>query len=645
MSKSSKQPEYVTMTATPTIEAAGDSEELPRFSMVAYSGGLMRIAGFPHPVVVDLAGLDVPSQNLPIRLDHERRQGVGHTQRVAVEDGKLVAEGLVSRDTSWARDVARSGPRGFPWKASIGAAVVEAEFVPEGATVEVNDQTFTGPAHVVRRATLKEISFVDSAADTGASANVAAQDTGDTPMDDKDTQTAETTQDQDTEIQASDTTTDTPSPVADMRAQAAAESKRISAIRTLCAGDHADIEAKAIEEGWNETRCELEVLRASRPTAPAIHDGGSAAGPKVLEAAALMSGGIVGDDLLTSHGEKAVQAADKRFGTGLGLHQLLLEAAWSNGYIGRHFRDDPRGVLEAAFSTFSLPGILSNVANKFLLAGFESVEQSWQRIAATRSVKDFKQVTSYRLTGGFEYEEVGSDGELKHAEVGEESFTNQAKTYGRIFSLTRTDLINDDMGALTAVPRRIGRGGALKFNKVFWTAFMDNATFFTTARKNYADGADTALSIDALTAAELLFLNQTDPDGNPLALTPQTLLVPPALKVQAELLMSSLKVNETTTANKPKPTDNPHAGSFSVAVSTYLSNSALTGNSAKAWHLLANPADAPVIEVAFLNGKQQPTVERADADFNTLGIQFRGYFDYGVSKQDWRGGVKSKGEA
>ena len=239
----------------------------------------------------------------------------------------------------------------------------------------------------------------------------------------------------------------------------------------------------------------------------------------------------------------------------------------------RHFRDDPRAVLEAAFSTFSLPGILSNVANKFLLAGFESVEQAWRRIAATRSVKDFKQVTSYRLTGGFEYEEVGPDGELKHAEVGEESFTNQARTYGRMFSLTRESLINDDMDALTAVPRRIGRGGALKLNKVFWTAFLDNASFFTAARKNYADGAETALSIDALTAAELLFLEQTDPDGNPLALMPKVLLVPPALNVTASQLMSSLKLTEGGGSSKSKvPTDNPHAGKFSVVMSTYLSN-------------------------------------------------------------------------
>jgi len=655
MSKTNdKQPDFVTMRGPLTVEAAGDEKNLPRFRMVAYTGGLMRIAGFPHPVVVDLAGLEIPSQNLPIRLDHERRQGVGHTQRVLVEDGKLVAEGLISRDTSWARDVAKSGVNGFPWQASIGAAVVEAEIVPDGRKVEVNGQMFAGPVHVVRRAILKEISFVDSGADTDTSARIAAQDKEQEAMTDKKVTNVETTKNEkthaDKEVQAAAAegtdATVVAGPVADMRAQATTESRRIAAIRNICDGKYAEIEAKAIEDGWDETRTELEVLRASRPKAPAIHDGGNTApGAKVLEAAALMTGGIAGNDLLATHGEQTVETADRRFRHGIGLQQLLLEAAWANGCDVRFFRDDPEGVLRAAFSTFSLPGILSNVANKFLLAGFESVEQAWQRIAATRSVKDFKTVTSYRLTGGFEYEQVGPDGELKHAEVGEESFTNQARTYGRMFSLTRTDLINDDLGALTAVPRRIGRGGALKLNKVFWIAFLDNAAFFTTGHKNYQSGADTALSIDGLSAAELMFLEQTDPDGNPLALAAATLLVPPALKVQSELLMISLKVNETTTANKPKPTDNPHAGKFGVVVSTYLSNAALAGNSAKAWYLLANPADLPVIEVAFLNGKKQPTVERAEADFNILGIQFRGYFDFGVALQDYRGGVKMKGEA
>jgi hypothetical protein len=36
-------------------------------------------------------------------------------------------------------------------------------------------------------------------------------------------------------------------------------------------------------------------------------------------------------------------------------------------------------------------------------------------------------------------------------------------------------------------------------------------------------------------------------------------------------------------------------------------------------------------------------VESADADFNTLGVQFRGFYDLGVKKQEYRAGVRSAG--
>ena len=153
------QPEYFTFKCPLTIEAGGSDKPTPRFRMVAYTGGLMRITGFPHPVVVDLEGLAIDRQDIPVRLDHNPRQGVGHTQRVAVENGQVVAEGLISRDTSWARDVAKSAGNGFPWQASIGAGVIDAEFIPNGQTVTVNGRTFTAPLHVVRRAVLKEISL------------------------------------------------------------------------------------------------------------------------------------------------------------------------------------------------------------------------------------------------------------------------------------------------------------------------------------------------------------------------------------------------------------------------------------------------------------------------------------------------------
>jgi hypothetical protein len=113
--------------------------------------------------------------------------------------------------------------------------------------------------------------------------------------------------------------------------------------------------------------------------------------------------------------------------------------------------------------------------------------------------------------------------------------------------------------------------------------------------------------------------------------------VPTALKVPAEMLMKSIQLNETTTTNKAKPSANPHVGKFDVVSSVYLSNPTFTGASDKAWYLLADPNRLPAIEVAFLNGVDRPTVEKTDADFNTLGVMFRGCIDFGVREQDQSG--------
>src|SRR5690606_6914265 len=121
--------------------------------------------------------------------------------------------------------------------------------------------------------------------------------------------------------------------------------------------------------------------------------------------------------------------------------------------------------------------------------------------------------------------------------------------------------------------------------------------------------------------------------------------VPTSVSAVATMLYKSLEIRDNTTNKGAHPISNPHQGKFRVEVSRYLSNSQYTGNSAKAWYLLADPSDLPVIETAFLNGQEAPTIETAEADFNVLGVQMRGYHDFGVELQDPRGGVKAKGEA
>jgi hypothetical protein len=426
-------------------------------------------------------------------------------------------------------------------------------------------------------------------------------------------------------------------------------------VRKLCA-KHPDLETKAIADGWDITRAELEVLRASRPTPPSLtaapgvivsgDDGGVTA--QVLEAACYMSARLEGIDKLFD--ARTIEAADRRFHRAIGLQELILEAAWANGYTGRSFRN-AKAVMQCAFtpvnagfSTVDIGGILSNVANKFLLEGFFSVERTWRNITAVRNVSDFKTVTSYRLIGKDQYEKVLPGGELKHGNLGEQSYSNKADTYGLLLSIDRRDVINDDLGAITTVPRKLGRGSGLKINDVFWAEFLANSNFFKTANKNYLEGADTALGIDGLTKAEVAFLDQVDPDGKPIGVMPAIVLVPTALSAIGTQLYKSLELRETT-SNVKYPIANPHQGKFRVEVSRYLANALYTGNSAKAWYLLADPNDLPVIEVAFLNGQESPTIETAEADFNVLGVQMRGYHDFGVALQEPRGGVKAKGEA
>jgi len=140
----------------------------------------------------------------------------------------------------------------------------------------------------------------------------------------------------------------------------------------------------------------------------------------------------------------------------------------------------------------------------------------------------------------------------EHGTLGSETYTNKADTYGLMLSIDRRDIINDDLGAITTVPRKLGRGSGLKLNDVFWKTFLDNASFFSAANKNYLEGADTALSIDGLTRAEVAFMDQVDSDGKPIGIMPAILLVPTALSAIGTQLYKSMELRDTT-SNKSYP--------------------------------------------------------------------------------------------
>ncbi|HMN97421.1 MAG TPA: hypothetical protein PKC43_06305 [Phycisphaerales bacterium] len=675
------------ITFAPLVASADGAEAMPRLSVVAYTGVQMQIAGWWHPVVIDLAGLRVGAASRPLLREHDALRVVGHTSDIRVEGvDRVVLDGVVSGTGPDAAEIRAAARNGFPWQASVGVAAERVEFLKPGATASANGRTFTGPLYIARASLLREVSIVALGADDSTTARLAASRGKEHHMTFEqwlaslglDPQTIDASQrtnlqaafaaihgpKQTTAVTASAATADDDANepdhsaeiVARIRRDAAAESARIAGIQAKAAG-HPEIIAKAIAEGWTVDKAELEATRASRPIAPTGHVGGAAPAPAAIEASMLLSIGVDQATVGRWYDQPTMEAATDRRMRNVGLHELFSFAAAAAGVhmpSGRFGDDHIRAAFEAErrliqaqqFSTFSLSGILSNIANKTLLAAFLAVERVAERLSHVRSTSDFKAFTTHRLTPDGRFEEVGPDGELKLASLKGSDYANQLKTRGRVIALTRQAMINDDLGAFTEIAAHLGRAGALALERAWHLLLLSNpGSFFATGNGNYIEGAATAFGIGGLTTLEQKFRDQVDAAGEPIMVSPKFLLVPTSLAVPAQQIFAETRVNETTTTNAAKPANNPHAGKWTPIASPWLNSQALPGSSALAYYLFADPADVGAMQIAFLNGQRIPTIEGGSTDFTTLGMQWRGYWDFGVAMQDHRGAAKSKGEA
>lgn len=666
-------------------DESGEKKGPRKFKVRAYNGGPLQVAMWDTPVVIDLAGLEL-GKSVVANLHHDSTQIVGHVTEHENNGKRLDLSGMVSGTGAAALEFLANSDNGFPWQASVETRASVVTEVAEGKKITVNGQKLTGPLQIATESKLHGIAFLPHGADENTHVKIAASSADPKPekrsMNEElkkwivakgfdpdaisDEQVAFFKSAYDAEIKAAKTPKTTEQiTLDDVLSKEKAKRERISQITQITANAITDypgsidsikaIADLAIEGEWDKERFELEILRATRPQATAaIHSReDSKISNRIIEAAVCDTGKLPNVD--KHYSDQELQAAHDRFPRGIKLGQLILIAARDNGFDDRYtnsvtleaqraaFRMNGQRDIRAGFSTVNLPNILSNTANKFLNQGFNAVDAAWRMIASTRSVSDFKQITSHSLTGDANFEKLGASGEIKHGTLGELQYTNQADTYARMYAITRTDIINDDLGALTAVPVRLGRGAGLKLNNIFWTEFLDNSTHFSAGNSNVSTGAGSALAADGsgVDAAEVVFMAQTDPDGEPLGLMPRILLVPPTLKNTALRLM-----NSSMLAGGSDPLEgsaNIYEGRYMVVSSPYMENSNYTGNSTAAWYLLTDPAQLSTIEVVFLDGRDTPIVDTADADFNVLGIQMRGYMDAGVNKQEVRAGVRSAG--
>ena len=582
-------------------EAGDGMPSQPRkFSIEAYTGAAIRQAWSAEPIVIDLAGMKF-NQKIPIVMGHDYTMSsiLGQATSVRAENGRLYVEGEILAESDLAKQVTALAEKGFAWQASVGADVMRHQKVAAGEQVTVNGQVFNGPVRIVKASKLREVSFVTLGADDATSARIAAEE-------------AE-------ELLMAESANETPIEVTETKVEATA-TVVVDAPKVEASADVSAFEAK-IEAMQKEMDNMKQVIATRESRAPAVHVVEQVKNDKVLEAALCLQGGLPNAD--KAFDVRTLEAADKLKRT-TSIGEVLIEAARANGYTGssRISAANAEPVLKAAFATHDISNLLSALVNKFLLNGFNAVEASWQEVSAIRSVNDFKAINLLRLNGDMKFRKIGNAGELKVAQASDTRRSVAADTYGISTQLTRQDMINDDLNALSQIPQRMGRGAALAMNEAIWSEFQSsNDSYYQKATA----GAGNALSLASLKAATTGFRKLTDPDGNPLGIQPRVLLVPPELEITAaELMTSALLISGNTTK---EPNANVLQGRYRVVVSNYLT-------SASTWWLAADSVDLPALDVVFLNGQQAPTIEQVAPDYQLLGVAIRGFFDFGVTKSE-----------
>ena len=671
------------------ITAASGGKK-PSVKGLAYSGGKMRLFGWSRPVVVDMAGMAVAGR-IPLLTNHVNdtmcRVGVV-TAKVA--DEGLVIEGEIVADGVEAENIVSQGKSGADWQLSIGAEVEAAELVQEGKRT-VNGIDHEAPFYHVTKSTLREVSVVAVGADKATHMKVTAklELKGNSIME---PQNKEEAKPQVTATAAVNTPAapsaaapknveaaapaapEAPAPVAPAKVEAAAapvnapavdakaiaqeaikaERDRVNMVKSVCNGEFPEIEAKAISEGWGKEQVNEAVLAAFRQKQPTADVNitikkENAMTAKRLEAALSLRAGISGDKLVKDMGEETVEAAMKD--ADMPLAGILGECMRIEGMsVPRTFDNQ---AIKAAFSTVSLPGILSNVANKKLMQAYEAQPIIATKLCTTGDLTDFKENDRFRLTDIGDLKPVGADGEIKDGALSEESAKNQLETYAKKFCLTRKMIINDDLGAFLKVPTAMGNRAARLVDQLFFKRLMANPTgvdgkaLFCRDHKNLLSGANSTLSADSLKKAIQLFTDQVDSDGQPINVEPSILLVPTSLKfLAAELTQGTTLIMSGGADNVVRPAINVLADqNLQIVSSPYLSNSKYAGSSEASWYLFGKPGVVDTFEIGYLKGKRTPTVERGDLDFNVLGIWFRVFFDIGIREQDHRGMVKASGAA
>jgi hypothetical protein len=281
------------------------------------------------------------------------------------------------------------------------------------------------------------------------------------------------------------------------------------------------------------------------------------------------------------------------------------------------------------------------VANKAMLRGWEETAESFNDWTNRGTLPDFKPGHRVDLNLFPSLPEVPEGAEYTYGTIGDRGENIILLTYGKLFSITRQAVINDDLSAFVRIPQRMGRAASRTIGDLVYAILTSNplmadgVAIFDAQHANLLTGSDLdTASVSQMRTAMAL---QTDPDGHAtggLNIPLQRLIVPVALFDQASTVANSEFV--VGSAAEPSRIPNSVRGAFQITKDARLDTA-----DAAAWYGVSG-SDYDTIEVAYLDGNDTPYMEQ-QGGWNIDGSEFKVRIDCGVKALDFRAMAKNPG--
>nr|DAU65320.1 MAG TPA: major capsid protein [Bacteriophage sp.] len=564
-----------------------------------------------------------------VLFNHDRDAVVGHIEKVWLEDNR--GKALVRFDTDeQSETIFQKVQSGTLQGVSVGYAINRYEVLEDEDTKSTNGR-FNGPAYVVTDWEPLEISIVSVPADPTVGVGRSAEEIH-TSID---TQEDNTRMDQEKNLEVQEVKSEpveTGITQEDLQKAMEQERKRTSEITAMFrdfdveGADEAIVLGKSVEEARAMVMDQLRARNAgvSVKMGEAESDKFRAA----AQDAVLMAAGI-------PVAEPAAGAQELR---GYSMIEMARESLRRESGSTVNFGDNMELARAAINSTSTFPAIMSNLANKSVMVGFIEAETTYQIWAGKGSNRDFKEAARVALSEAGTLELVPEGGQFKQDSFGEASARTKVATYGKLFSLTRQAIINDDLGLFSKIATKYGSAAKRLVNKMVYAQLtgnvkmQDNVALFDSKHGNVA-GTGEALSVKAIAKAITAMRRQKGITGEAtLNITPKYLVVPPELEVTAYQIVNSTAAVDGVNSGVV----NPYKGRFIVVADAELTDP-------DAWYLVADATQHDTIEVTYLNGVETPRLETRQG-FDVDGIEYKVAFDCGVSALDFRGLYKNAGK-